>query len=153
MGNYGEIYRRNFGHDGLRLPREDSRNALWADAPCSGCLKGGQIYAPPLDNRAEVLTTGDTREVTNGDRLQLVQDRGRVVCAGSNVLPGFGYLDDGNNNIGFDIDLCRAVATAVLGDPQAIQVLAIPPLNAARPSGPVRLTCWPGRSLGCKGRR
>ena len=127
VGNYGEIYRRNFGHDGLRLPREDSRNALWADAPCSGCLKGGQIYAPPLDNRAEVLTTGDTREVTNGDRLQLVQDRGRVVCAGSNVLPGFGYLDDGNNNIGFDIDLCRAVATAVLGDPQAIEVLAIPP--------------------------
>ena len=48
VGNYGEIYRRNLGSDGLRLPREGSRNALWADAPCEDCPKGGQIYAAPL---------------------------------------------------------------------------------------------------------
>ncbi len=48
VGNYGEIYDRNLGPDGIDLPREGGRNALWSDAPCSDCPKGGQIYAPPL---------------------------------------------------------------------------------------------------------
>ena len=48
VGNYGEIYDRHLGSDGLGLPREGGRNALWADAPCTDCPKGGQIYAPPL---------------------------------------------------------------------------------------------------------
>ena len=48
VGNYGEIYDRNLGEDGIQLPREGGRNALWADAPCQECPKGGQIYAAPL---------------------------------------------------------------------------------------------------------
>ena len=48
VGNYGEIYDRHLGSHGLGLPREGGRNALWADAPCTDCPKGGQIYAPPL---------------------------------------------------------------------------------------------------------
>ena len=48
VGNYGEIYERHLGPDGIGLPRENGRNALWADAPCGDCPKGGQIYAAPL---------------------------------------------------------------------------------------------------------
>ena len=48
VGNYGEIYDRNLGKDGIQLPREDGRNALWDGAPCQECPKGGQIYAAPL---------------------------------------------------------------------------------------------------------
>ena len=48
VGNYGEIYDRNLGPDGINLPRANGRNALWADAPCDDCPKGGQIYAAPL---------------------------------------------------------------------------------------------------------
>ena len=48
VGNYGEIYDRNLGPGGINLPREGGRNALWADAPCQDCPKGGQIYAAPL---------------------------------------------------------------------------------------------------------
>ena len=48
VGNYGEIYDRHLGPDGIGLPREGGRNALWSDAPCVDCPKGGQIYAPPL---------------------------------------------------------------------------------------------------------
>ena len=47
LGNYGEIYERNLGSDGIGLVREGSRNALWAQAPCTECPKGGQIFAPP----------------------------------------------------------------------------------------------------------
>jgi general L-amino acid transport system substrate-binding protein len=48
VGNYGEIYDRNLGPGGINLPREGGRNALWADATCSDCPKGGQIYSAPL---------------------------------------------------------------------------------------------------------
>ena len=48
VGNYGEIYDRNLGPDGINLPRENGRNALWASAPCTDCPKGGQIYSAPL---------------------------------------------------------------------------------------------------------
>ena len=48
VGNYGEIYGRNLGPGGIDLPRENGRNALWADAPCMDCPKGGQIYSAPL---------------------------------------------------------------------------------------------------------
>jgi general L-amino acid transport system substrate-binding protein len=48
VGNYGEIYDRNLGAGGINLPRENGRNALWADAPCTDCPKGGQIYGAPL---------------------------------------------------------------------------------------------------------
>ncbi len=46
VGNYGEIYDRYLTP--LGLERRGSRNALWADAPCVNCPRGGQIYAPPL---------------------------------------------------------------------------------------------------------
>ena len=48
VGNYGEIYARNLGPEGINLPRENGRNALWASAPCQDCPKGGQIYSAPL---------------------------------------------------------------------------------------------------------
>lgn len=56
------------------------------------------------------------------DRLQQIRDRGELICASRNDVPGFGSLDASGRNIGFDIDLCRAVAAAVLGDGEAIDI-------------------------------
>jgi len=42
-----------------------------------------------------------------------------------NELLGFGYIDENGRNVGFDIDFCRAVAAAVLGDPEAIEAVTI----------------------------
>jgi general L-amino acid transport system substrate-binding protein len=72
---------------------------------------------------------GDEGETLGrGAILNRVKERGKVVCGGRTDLLGFGYLDDAGNNIGFDIDLCRAVAAAVLGDPNAVEIV---PLTAA----------------------
>ena len=54
-------------------------------------------------------------------RLDTVRDRGEVICASRNDVPGYGSIDSAGNNVGFDIDLCRALAAAVLGDPNAIE--------------------------------
>lgn len=71
-----------------------------------------------------------------GETLQAVLARGKVVCGVHTELLGFGYLDANGRNIGFDIDFCRAVAAAVLGDPEAIEAV---PITAAD-RGPVLQT-------------
>ena len=63
--------------------------------------------------------------VMQENRLQAIKDRGTLICASRNDVPGYGFIDESGNNVGFDIDLCRAVATAVLGDPNAIQIRLI----------------------------
>ena len=67
-------------------------------------------------------------QVVNDDdesRLQQVKDRGKVVCATLDDTPGFGFLDENGNHLGFDIDLCRAVAAATLGDANAVELRTI----------------------------
>ncbi len=60
-----------------------------------------------------------------GEILARVQARGRLICAGRTDLLGFGYLDGAGRNIGMDIDLCRAIAGAIFGDGEAIEIVAI----------------------------
>lgn len=66
--------------------------------------------------------------ITRGAILERVKDRGNLKCGARTDLAGFGYLDESGQNVGFDIDLCRAVAAAVLGDPEAVEFV---PLTAA----------------------
>lgn len=63
-----------------------------------------------------------------GQLVQTIRDRGTLRCGGRTDLPGFGMLDESGRNIGFDIDVCRAIAAALLGDPEAVEVV---PLTAA----------------------
>jgi len=101
-----------------------------------GTPSGGEIVEVEVTRIVEVSEEGETQVVNApgyGEVLARVQERGRVVCAGRTDLLGFGYLDDDGGNIGFDIDLCRAVAAAVLGDPEAIEIV---PVTAAE-RGPV----------------
>jgi general L-amino acid transport system substrate-binding protein len=74
----------------------------------------------------EVPVEGEAAEMA--DIAQTVRDRGRLVCGSRTDLAGFGYLDESGRNIGFDIDFCRALAAAVLGDPEAVEFV---PLTAA----------------------
>ena len=73
---------------------------------------------------AEMETMRAEMAAMEGNRLATVRERGRVVCASNNSLAGFGFIDDAGNARGFDIDLCRAVAAAVLGDADAVDYRA-----------------------------
>jgi general L-amino acid transport system substrate-binding protein len=53
-------------------------------------------------------------------KLQEIQARGELRCGANQNLTGFGSIDaDGEWN-GFDVDFCRAIAAAVLGDANAV---------------------------------
>ena len=70
---------------------------------------------------APVQTQATAMDNQGVSRLAMVRERGTLVCASNNNVAGFGFLDAGGNTVGFDIDLCRAVAAAVLGDADAVE--------------------------------
>ena len=78
----------------------------------------------------EVPAEGEARDAAPAVEgiLTRVLERGKVVCGGRTDLAGFGMLDENGRNMGFDIDFCRAVAAAVFGDAEAVEVV---PLTAA----------------------
>ena len=53
--------------------------------------------------------------------LDDVRQKGFVQCGVSQGLIGFSNPDEQNNWTGMDVDFCRAVAAAVLGDPQKVK--------------------------------
>ena len=71
---------------------------------------------------------GDQASGPSTPILDRVRESEMLKCGARTDLTGFGYLDADGKNIGFDIDLCRAVAAAVLGDPNAVEFV---PLSAA----------------------
>jgi len=62
--------------------------------------------------------------------LDEVKDRGYLICGVSEPRIGFANIDDNNNWIGFDVDMCRAVATAIFADPSKVEF--IPTTNRSR---------------------
>ncbi len=55
-----------------------------------------------------------------GPITQAVLDRGELVCGVHTGLAGFGFVNDAGEWDGFDVDFCRAVAAANLGDATAV---------------------------------
>ena len=92
----------------------------------------------------------DTVEATQGGSvLAAVQERGMLNCGGNNGLAGFGTVDAATGEAaGFDIDFCKAVAAAVLGDATAIDIKALeaaerfPTLQSGEIDVLIRNTTW-----------
>lgn len=54
--------------------------------------------------------------------LAIVQDRGMLKCGtGPGAQPGFAFIDEDGNWEGFNVDFCKAIAAAVLGDANALE--------------------------------
>jgi general L-amino acid transport system substrate-binding protein len=84
-----------------------------------------------------------------GARLGIIQSRGSLICGVNTNLPGFGYPEEGTGRwLGFDADFCRVVATAVLGDPNAVEFRALsaddrgPALSTGEIDVLIRNTTW-----------
>jgi general L-amino acid transport system substrate-binding protein len=58
--------------------------------------------------------------------LDTVKQRGVLHCGTDNASPGFGYLNTKTGEMeGLDVDLCRAVAAAVLGDAKKVKFVVV----------------------------
>jgi len=61
--------------------------------------------------------------------LDVVKDRGYVVCGVNAGLPGFSAQDDDGNWSGLDVDFCKAIAAGIFGDSSKVEFVG---LNAAQ---------------------
>ncbi len=81
--------------------------------------------------------------------LAAVQQRGSLVCGINGALPGFSQLDEATGTYsGFDVDFCKAIAAAVLGDPSKVEYRALtaaqrgPALQTGEIDVLIRNTTW-----------
>ena len=71
-----------------------------------------------------LLNLSAPAQAAGGKTLDAVKARGTLNCTGHDgSYLGFAEVDDKGNWKGLDIDLCRAVATAVLGDPEKVTIV------------------------------
>ncbi|AMB87212.1 amino acid ABC transporter substrate-binding protein [Pseudomonas agarici] len=98
-----------------------------------------------LATSALALTLAGTAEAGVLDK---VKAHGAVRCGVASDKPGFSLIDDKGHWAGMDVDLCRAVAAAVLGDANKVEYLATTAKNrfTALASGEIdilsRATSW-----------
>jgi general L-amino acid transport system substrate-binding protein len=62
-----------------------------------------------------------------GKTVDAIKQRDQVVCGVNTGLAGFSAADSQGNWVGLDVDICKAIAAAVLGDPKKVKWV---PLNA-----------------------
>lgn len=86
---------------------------------------GDETTTTPADTGGEGTTTTAAAGEPTGDVLAEVQSRGVLNCGVNDAVPGFGFVDDAGEFSGFDIDFCRAVAAAVLGDAEAVEFMPL----------------------------
>ena len=116
------------------------------------------------DNGAEGTATGGegNGEAQPGQRqagqvLQRVRDRGQVVCGVNDAVPGFGFVTEAGEFEGFDIDFCRVVAAAILGDANAVEFVPLTAeqrftaLQAGEIDVLIRNTTWTASRDGSEG--
>ncbi|HUF06811.1 MAG TPA: amino acid ABC transporter substrate-binding protein [Candidatus Binatia bacterium] len=110
---------------------------------------------PEATTEAPEETAGEEPEETAGEepapsggRLATVQDRGELICGVNGSVPGFSFLGEDGSYTGFDADYCRALAAAVLGDPEAVEFRALstdqrgPALQTGEVDVLIRNTTW-----------
>jgi len=107
--------------------------------PLGACDNAGTEPAAdvggPAEMAADAITVSATAAALSDDEpppaatsdglLATVRARGTLRCGVQNELPGFGFLSPEGEYQGFDIDFCRAVAAAVLGDAEAVEFLPL----------------------------
>jgi general L-amino acid transport system substrate-binding protein len=131
-----------------------------------GIAAAGCLHSSDGNGGAQPAAQGGTNGETaagggggGGNLLAQVQERGTLNCGVNDAVPGFGVSTEGGEFEGFDIDYCRVVAAAVLGDPNAVEFM---PLTAeqrftALQSGEIdvliRNTTWTSSRDGSEGAR
>ncbi|KKB12805.1 hypothetical protein VE25_05575 [Devosia geojensis] len=68
-----------------------------------------------------VLATTFAAGRAHAQTLEAVRERGFLICGAVGPLAGFSQVDAEGRWSGFDIDICRAIAAAVLGDPNLLE--------------------------------
>lgn len=134
VGNYTEIYQRHFGEFDLPLFN-------FSIDPDDGFIASSLLISPPFSGNTsgleDKLIDNDNRDV-----LQEVLNRGYVKVGVGDNNPGLSQQVDGKFS-GFNVDLGRAIAAALFGDPNKVEFVVQPSFSqnfTATANGDVDIT-------------
>jgi general L-amino acid transport system substrate-binding protein len=82
-------------------------------APITSCASA--------DNTGGSASSDGASTASANSRLAQVKQRGQLICGVDGGIPGFSFVNESAEYSGIDVDICRAVAAAVLGDPEAVE--------------------------------
>jgi general L-amino acid transport system substrate-binding protein len=74
-----------------------------------------------IGGAAVLLTAAIALPAHAGKTLDAIKQRGAVVCGVNTGLAGFSAADSQGNWTGLDVDVCKAIAAAVLSDPGKVK--------------------------------
>ncbi|MGH6609677.1 MAG: amino acid ABC transporter substrate-binding protein [Burkholderiaceae bacterium] len=74
-----------------------------------------------LAGAAVLLTASISLPAHAGKTLDAIKQRGAIVCGVNTGLAGFSAADSQGNWTGLDVDVCKAIAAAVLSDPAKVK--------------------------------
>ena len=66
-------------------------------------------------------TTEQSTTINSESRLETVKSRGNLICGVNGQLPGFSFINENGQYSGMDVDLCRAIASALFDDPDKVE--------------------------------
>ena len=74
---------------------------------------------------ALLLSMASAQAQVKSPTLDAIKKRGELVCGVDTGIPGFAFQDSAGKWKGFDIAYCRAIAAAVLGDPEKVKYIGV----------------------------
>lgn len=105
-----------------RLPAVVLAFGLVATACSSDTTADDEPTETSSDDMDDAEDSGTSTD--GGSTLQTVLDRGTLICGVSGQLAGFS-LNEGGEYSGIDVDYCKGVAAAVLGDAEAVEYVEL----------------------------
>jgi general L-amino acid transport system substrate-binding protein len=97
---------------GIIMEEQDMPRALTKRSPINGMLICFSLWL--------IIGVLYTSPALSGETLTHVRANNEVRCGVTEQLLGFSFQDENGRWKGFNVDFCRAVAAAVLGDPEKV---------------------------------
>jgi general L-amino acid transport system substrate-binding protein len=91
--------------------------ALFLLAPLAACNSSSTSTSSPSSE----TTSESDPQAASQSRLDAVLSRGKLSCGVEGTIPGFSFVDQSGKYSGLDVDICKAVAAALFGDPEAVE--------------------------------
>jgi general L-amino acid transport system substrate-binding protein len=82
-------------------------------AIASGCTN--------LNHKTQTSSHPNQIEASSNNRLNIIKQRGKLICGVNDQIPGFSYKEKDGSYSGLSVDFCRAIAVALFDDVNKIE--------------------------------
>jgi general L-amino acid transport system substrate-binding protein len=96
-------------------------NSLLLAATLSVATLVGCTSSAPTGTAGSPAASGAPAAAGAPSRLDTIISRGKLICGVEGTITGFSFVDSNGKYSGLDVDVCKAVAAAIFGDPEKVE--------------------------------